>query len=108
LYDAYFTDDFDKHFKKLTKKDGQLKNRLKTRIEEMKLEKPINPLEYTADLKGMWKMIVGDYRMLYAYCEDCRAKGYERFNQCFQCKEKDDSAIVYFDVIHRSEGYDNL
>ncbi len=108
MYDAYFSDDFRKHFQKLTKKDNQLRNRLKSRIEEMKTEKPRNPKEYIADLKGKWKMKVGDYRMLYAYCEDCRVKNYERFNQCLDCEAKEDNAVVYFDVIHRSQGYDDL
>jgi len=74
----------------------------------MKSEKPRKPIEYVGDLKGKWKMKVGDYRLLFAYCEDCRAKGYERFNQCYECKSKNNDAIIYFDVIHRSNGYDEL
>jgi mRNA-degrading endonuclease RelE of RelBE toxin-antitoxin system len=106
LYNAFFSDDFADHFRKLTKKDGVLKERLQSKIEEMKIEKPRNPIEYIADLKGKWKMRVGDYRMLYAYCEDCKQKRYERFNQCFDCDTKNDSPIVFFDVLHRSKAYD--
>lgn len=106
MYDAYFSDDFNEHFKKLTKKDAALRERLKEKIEEMKLEKPRNSIEYIADLKGKWKMRVGDYRMLYAYCEDCKLKRYERLNQCHDCQAKDNNAIVFFDVFHRSKGYD--
>jgi mRNA-degrading endonuclease RelE of RelBE toxin-antitoxin system len=108
LYVPYFTDDFDKHFKKLTKKDNSLRHRILAKIDEMKKELPRNPIEYIGDLKGKWKMRVGDYRLLYAYCKDCRAKGYERLNECLECKSKDDTSIVYFDVIHRSDGYDDL
>ncbi len=108
MYDAYFSDDFEKHFRKLTKRDGNLRNRLLSKIEEMKTEPPIRSIEYIGDLKGKWKMRVGDYRLLYAYCEDCKAKHYEKFNQCLDCETKDNDSIVYFDVIHREDGYDNL
>ena len=106
MYDAYFSDDFADHFRKLTKKDGNLKERLQSKIEEMKTEKPRNPLEFVADLKGKWKIRVGDYRILYAYCEDCQQKGYERLNQCLDCGAKSDNSVVFFDVFHRSKGYD--
>jgi mRNA-degrading endonuclease RelE of RelBE toxin-antitoxin system len=106
LYEANLSDDFKENFRKLTKKDGTLRDRLLAKIEEMKAEKPRNPIEYIADLKGKWKARVGDYRMPYAYCQDCRQKGYERLNQCFECKSKTDSSIVFFDVFHRSKGYD--
>lgn len=106
LYDAHFSDDFDEHFRKLTKKDDSLKQRLKNKIEEMKVEKPKNPVEYIADLKGKWKERVGNYRMPYAYCEDCRQKGYERLNQCLDCHVKNKNSIVFFDVFHRSKGYE--
>jgi mRNA-degrading endonuclease RelE of RelBE toxin-antitoxin system len=106
LYIAKFSDDFNEHFKKLTKKDGVLKERLKSKIEEMKAEKPIDAIEYIGDLKGKWKVRVGDYRMPYAYCEDCKLKHYERFNECFGCDSKSSNTVVFFDAFHRSKGYD--
>jgi len=107
LYESYFTDDFRKNFKKLTKKDGKLKEHLKSRIEELKAEKPQNLVQYIADLKGKWKMRVGNYRVPFAYCEDCRDNNYEHLNQCMDCDSKNNNAIVFFDVFHRSKGYDN-
>lgn len=74
----------------------------------MRAEQPRNPIEYVADLKGKWKMRVGNYRMVYAYCEDCIAKGYDRLNQCYDCDSKNDNSIVFFDVFHRSKGYDDV
>ena len=90
----------------MTKKDGVLKGRLKARIDEMKADKPINDIEYIGDLKGKWKARVGDYRMPYAYCEDCKLEHYERFNECFGCGSKSNNTIVFFDAFHRSKGYD--
>jgi mRNA-degrading endonuclease RelE of RelBE toxin-antitoxin system len=105
LYEAHFSDDFNEHFKKLTKKDAVLKERLRKRIKEMKIAKP-NNLEYLFDLKGKWKERVGDYRMPYAYCEDCRQKGYERLNQCTNCGSINPDSVVFFDVFHRDKGYE--
>jgi mRNA-degrading endonuclease RelE of RelBE toxin-antitoxin system len=108
LYVPHFTEYFDKHFRKLTKKDNNLRQKILAEIDEMKKEPPRHPIEYLYDLKGKWKMKLGDYRLLYAYCKDCRTKSYERLNRCVGCDSKDDNAIVYFDVIHRSDGYDDL
>lgn len=74
----------------------------------MRAETPRKPTEYLGDLKGKWKMKVGDYRLLYAYCRDCKVKHYEEFNQCFNCKSKNNNSVVYFDVIYRGAGYDDL
>lgn len=94
--------------KKLTKRDNDLKKRILKKVEEMKALPYRKSKEYTADLKGKRKMRVGDYRLVYAVCEDCRAKEYERLNQCFGCEAMKDNSIVYFDVIHRPHGYDEL
>ena len=108
MYVPYFSDDFEKHLKKLTKRDNNLKKRILGKVEEMKNDPYRNSKEYIADLKGKRKMRVGAYRLVYAVCEDCRAKGYEVLNQCFECESKKDNSIVYFDVIHRPHGYDEL
>jgi mRNA-degrading endonuclease RelE of RelBE toxin-antitoxin system len=108
LYVPFFTDAFDKHFKKLVKKDNQLKQQILAKIEEMKKEPSPQPIKYLYDLKGKWKMRIGHYRLLYAYCKDCRKEGFERLNHCVDCNSKNDDSIVYFDVIHRGNGYDDL
>ncbi len=106
MFTAFFSDDFQKHLEKLTKRDGALKKRLLQRIQEMTTEKPASQIGYIGDLKGKWKMRVGDYRLIYAYCEDCRKYKHEILNECYRCFEKDDTNLVFFDVIHRSNDYE--
>jgi mRNA-degrading endonuclease RelE of RelBE toxin-antitoxin system len=98
--------DFKKHLDKLTKKDAQLRERLLEKIKEMTIEQPHAQIGLVADLKGKWKMRVGDYRLIYAYCIDCHNQSYQRLNQCLECGSKGDDALIFFDVIHRSNDYE--
>jgi mRNA-degrading endonuclease RelE of RelBE toxin-antitoxin system len=108
LYVPFFSDDFNKNFRKLTKKDNNLKNRIMQQVEEMKIDPFRNSIELEYDLKGKRRIRVGDYRLIYAVCDDCRKKGYDRLNQCYECGSKGNDAMVFFDIIHRSQGYDRL
>jgi len=108
LYVPFFSDDFKKHLDKLTRKDNVLKKRIMNEVEEMKNDPYRNSIELDYDLKGKRRVKVGDYRLIYAVCEDCRKKGFTRFNQCYECKSHGDDSLIYFDLIHRSQGYDNL
>jgi mRNA-degrading endonuclease RelE of RelBE toxin-antitoxin system len=106
LFIPFFGDDFKKHLDKLTKKDGTLKNRLLERIGEMSKEQPQSQIGYVGELKGKWKMRVGDYRLIYAYCQDCKKHKHQNHNMCYGCSTKADNALIFFDVIHRSNDYD--
>lgn len=83
-----------------------LKNRLLERIKEMTIEQPHSQIGYIGDLKGKWKMRVGDYRLIYAYCKDCQTNNYQKYNLCLECSIKGDDALIFFDVIHRSNDYE--
>lgn len=61
-----------------------------------------NSIELGGDFKGKHRVRVGDYRLIYEPCDDCRKKGYEENNKCFGCDSMPSNAIVYFDVLHRS------
>jgi mRNA-degrading endonuclease RelE of RelBE toxin-antitoxin system len=106
LFTPFFGDDFKKHLDKLTKKDGNLKKRLLERINEMSAEKPLSQIGYIGELKGKWKMRVGDYRLIYAYCDDCKKHKHQFLNSCYGCGAKEDNALIFFDVIHRSNDYE--
>lgn len=79
-----------------------------SQIEEMRENPFRNSIELDYELKGKRRIKVGDYRLIYAVCSDCRKKGYEKINQCYDCKLKGEDAMVFFDVFHRSKGYDFL
>jgi mRNA-degrading endonuclease RelE of RelBE toxin-antitoxin system len=108
LYVPFFSDDFKKHLEKLTRRDNVLNKRIINQIEDMKNDPYRNSIELSYELKGKRRVKVGDYRLIYAVCSDCRKKGYVKFNQCYDCKSKDDNTIIFFDVFHRSKGYDFL
>ena len=68
-----------------------------------------NSEELTAAFKGKRRMYIGKagYRLIYSVCKECRGKGYGKNNSCLDCNSKDDDAVVFFDIIHRSNAYDN-
>jgi addiction module RelE/StbE family toxin len=75
LYIPFFSEVFKKHLEKLTKRDIALRNRIINQIEEMKIDPFRNSIELTYELKGKRRVKVGDYRLVYAVCEECRKKG---------------------------------
>jgi len=106
LFTSVVSDHFKKHFDKLTKKDNMLKKRLTDKIKEMCIAKPEGQTELVGILKGKYRIRVGDYRLIYAYCEDCKKHNYQIYNKCYECSTKSDDTLVLFDVIHRSNDYD--
>lgn len=107
MYVAYFSDDFHKHLNKLTKRDSVLKERILSKIDEMMNNPFRNSEELTGKFKGKRRVYVGKarYRLIYSICEECRKKHYEAFNSCLDCKKRNSSSVVFFDVLHRSKGY---
>ena len=67
-----------------------------------------NSQELTAAFKGKRRMYVGktSYRLIYSICKECRGKNYQKLNGCLECENKDNDAIVFFDIMHRSKAYD--
>ncbi len=72
----------------------------------MSIEQPHSQIGYLGDLKGKWKMRVNDYRLIYAYCQDCKKYKHQSLNSCYGCGTKGDDALIFFDVIHRSNDYE--
>lgn len=106
LYVPYFSDDFEKNLKKLTRRSTVLRKRIQQKIDEM----CDGIFGDTIDLagnrgKGKSRVRMGNYRLIYAVCSECRENGYQMFNGCYDCEIKDDDSIIYFDVIHRSSEY---
>jgi len=106
LYKAFQTSHFKKCFSDLVARDAQLKSQLENRMREMTESKisDFKPLKAKA-LRGWFSTRVGVYRILYAYCEDCKRCGFVSFNKCMNCK-LDDGVLIFFDVKHRSKVYE--
>lgn len=105
MFTSFFTDKFREQLKKLTKKDENLKQRLLKQIKEMEISQPYSQESLTGDFLGKWKMRVGNYRLLYVYCIDCKKHKHQSRNDCFNCGEKGDDALIFFEVFHRSNDY---
>lgn len=72
------------------------------KIKDMRNDPLRNSIELVGDFKGKHRVRVGDYRLIYEPCNDCRKKEYEKFNNCSECDSMPSNAIVYFDVLQRS------
>jgi len=109
MHKAYFTQDFRKHLEKLTRRDSVLKERIASKIDDMMNDPIRNSEELVGAFKGKRRAYVGKagHRLIFGVCKECREKNYQDFNSCFECASKDISAVIFFDVIHRSEGYRN-
>jgi len=106
---AYFTQDFRKHLEKLVKRDSVLKGRIQSKIEDMMNDPFRNSEELVGAFKGKRRMYIGKagHRLIYGICRECREKNHQNLNSCLDCNSKDDTTVIFFDVIHRSEGYRN-
>ena len=98
-YFPYRTDRFQKSLLKL---DKPIRVRVTNIIEQDVTLGPYasDPLMY--DLKGKREYRVGDYRIIFAICEECRTKRLEQFNGCKDCKKHGRNDVILFDVGHRS------
>jgi len=107
MLNAFFTKDFQKHLKKFSKRSALLKERVREKMEGLMDDPLRNSEELTGDFKGKRRIYVGKsgFRVIYSVCNECREKNYERFNSCFDCKDRDNNSIVFFDIIRRSQGY---
>jgi mRNA-degrading endonuclease RelE of RelBE toxin-antitoxin system len=107
VYTAFFSQDFCKQFGKLVKKDAQLRQRVESKTRDI-MEDPFrNSEELVAAFKGKRRIYIGKagYRLIYCVCRECRGKGYSKINSCLDCDGKNDDAIVFFDILHRSTAY---
>ncbi|MCL1970219.1 MAG: hypothetical protein FWF66_01990 [Candidatus Bathyarchaeota archaeon] len=96
MFKAFLTDKFAEQIERLTKKDAALKKRLYDQITEMEKEQQYSQVSLKGVLRGKWKMRVGDYRILYAYCQDCKLHKNQSFNGCSGCGTKGDNALRVF------------
>jgi len=104
-YVPYQTDRFAKSLSKL---DKPIRTRVIKAIDEEITVEPYrsDPLAYS--LKGKREYRVGDYRIIFAICEECRAKRFERFNGCSDCKRHGRNDLILFDVGHRGRILDEM
>lgn len=61
-----------------------------------------------APLKGKRDYRIGDYRIVYAVCDECRKENWIQMNGCSDCRKHGRSDFILFDVGHRGKIYDEI
>lgn len=98
-YNDKYTPLFEKQFKKLQKKSPVRAKRIKDTIQEI-LRSPYQNIDFG---KGLWrgkrKYRVGDDRITFVVCKQCRDLGHEAFNQCNNCDDTPDETVIFVSII---------
>jgi len=86
---------------------------MRTRIERaIQEELTLRPKDVSEllriNLKGKRSFHVGDYRIVFALCEECRAEGFTQFNGCKDCRRHGRNDLIIFDVGHRGRIYEEM
>jgi mRNA-degrading endonuclease RelE of RelBE toxin-antitoxin system len=96
-YNIDFTEKFEKQLKKLRDKI-----RIK-RINEKVIEISSAPYRNIDFGVGYWrgkrKERVGDDRIFFAVCEQCRREGHQSYNNCESCHTKPNNTIRFFEIV---------
>lgn len=108
-YACYFTESFQKQLKKLTKKDKKLRNRIEDKIIDLSTHPKHNTdvlLGHPA--LGKRKIRIGQYRMVFKICIECRENGYDTEENCIDCTKRDDNSLVFFLIDKRKKIYNDV
>lgn len=88
------------------KLDNVIRKRIDKVISEVLFENPYNSKRVSArEHKGKRIVRVGDYRLVFAICEECRRFGFNALIKCKDCKKHGSNNVILFSVSHRSISY---
>ena len=103
-YRCFQTDEFRRSFRKL---DSNVQKRIDKTIRETLFYQPYESKELVApELKGKRSLRVGNYRVIFAICEECRKLNYVRLNGCNDCRKHGTDDIIMFACTHRKHAYE--
>jgi len=102
-YVIFKTENFEKRLGKI---DNVNQERI---LKDIQNKLVVNPVHNTKFLQGsMFKgkrsFRVGDYRVIFTICGECKKLGHNRHNGC-EGKNHPDNQIILWDVEHRKEDY---
>ena len=103
-YVVFRTREFEKDLRKLGKTP------IRPLVEQGTKKLQVNPYHNTYHLEGPFSyyrvLRIGDYRLYFAACQECRALGQQSLFGCTDCSEKKNNSVVQFRMRHRSIAYD--
>lgn len=105
-FNIYQAPKFEEKFESLAK---NVRNATIKKLKKDIQSNPYSPSKnLSGNLKGKRETYIGkEYRLIFSICEECREKGYTKFNPCEDCEEKGDNSIVLW-VIHHKDSNENL
>lgn len=103
-YQCCKTAEFSKAFRKL---DNNVQEVIENVIQDVLLRQPYESKRLVSpQLKGKRTLRKGDYRILFAICEECRKQHEERINNCRDCGRYEANSIMVFLCGSRKHIYD--
>jgi mRNA-degrading endonuclease RelE of RelBE toxin-antitoxin system len=103
-YRCQQTVEFTKVFHKLDKNAQKLIDKA---IQEILVLQPYESKRLVSpEFRGKRSLRTGDYRIIFAVCEECRALGEVHVNKCENCYEHRTSDVILFVCGHRKHIYD--
>lgn len=94
-YKLAYQPHFKRALKKFSKKYPELTRRAEKAIKELALDPYRKSKSLEGELRGKRKMRVGDCRIIFSICEECRKLGYVRINRCIDCESQTDDTIKF-------------
>jgi len=102
IYEIIATETFDKMFGKLEK---DMKDRISKKISKL-VENPYSVSEtLTGNLKHFRKLRIGDIRLLFRICEECKTKGHTSISPCKVCSNEMNKHIILGNIDWRGKIY---
>lgn len=96
-YNKDFTEKFERQLKKL--RDKIRIKRINEKVLEI-LGAPYRNIDFgSGHWRGKRKERVGDDRIFFAICEQCRRERHQRYNNCESCDTKPDNSIRFFEIV---------
>jgi len=93
----------------MKKLDNPIRRRIDEAIVQNLSQNPYDSKRVSAqEHKGKRIHRVGDYRIIFAICEECRKSGFNVILRCFECKKHGINDLILFSVSHRSVVYEDF
>jgi mRNA-degrading endonuclease RelE of RelBE toxin-antitoxin system len=97
IYNKDFTEKFEKQLRKLG--DKVRVKRINQKVDEI-LSFPYREIRFGAGRwRGKREERIGDDRLFFAICEQCRKEKHQAYNNCYNCEKIPDNTIRFFEMV---------
>ena len=98
-FEPKYTPFFEGQLKKLQKKDKIRTKRILKKVKDI-CASPYDDIKFaTGRYKGKREARVGNDRLLYIVCEQCRDLQHMNFNGCRECNQIKDETVIFVMII---------